>query len=110
MPAYDYIFLIIEENHSFGQIINNPAAPYSNGLAKVYWLATNYYGTNHPSAPDYVAMVGGNMFGLDRRQALGGGLVAGERRRPHADREGLPVIGTTTTVVRSRRNVGTAPI
>ena len=33
MPAYDHIVVVVEENHSFGEIIGNPQAPYINSLA-----------------------------------------------------------------------------
>jgi len=38
---YDHIFLIMMENHGYGQIFNNPNAPFINKLAKSANLATN---------------------------------------------------------------------
>jgi hypothetical protein len=64
IPRYDHIFLVIEENHGFGQIIGNPAAPVLNQLAATYGLATNFFSVADPSAPNYVAMLGGNFFGI----------------------------------------------
>jgi len=65
MPHYDHIFLIIEENHEYSQIIGHTAAaPNLNAIATTYGLATNYFGTSHPSEPNYVALVGGNDFGI----------------------------------------------
>jgi hypothetical protein len=64
LPPYAHIFLVIEENHGFHQILGNPAAPNLNALAKKYGLATAYYSTADPSAPNYVAMLGGNSFGI----------------------------------------------
>jgi hypothetical protein len=58
------VFYIVEENHSYTDIIGNPLAPQLNALANTYGLATNYYGTSHPSEPNYVAMVGGSDFGI----------------------------------------------
>jgi hypothetical protein len=63
-PRYDRVFLIINENHNYGQIINNPAAPIINALAQSYGLATNYTGVSDPSEPNYVAMLGGSDFGI----------------------------------------------
>jgi hypothetical protein len=63
-PPYDHIFLIIEENHGFSQIIGNPAAPNINALANRYGLATAYFSTSAPSEPNYVAMLGGSDFGI----------------------------------------------
>ena len=63
-PRYKHIFTIVEENRSFGQIIGNSNAPQINQLANTYGLATASFGTSHPSEPNYVAMVGGNDFGI----------------------------------------------
>ncbi len=63
-PQYDHVFLIINENHQFGQIIGNTAAPIINALAADYGLATQYTGTSDPSEPNYVAMLGGSDFGI----------------------------------------------
>src|SRR5262245_64687466 len=59
---YDHVFVIVEENHGFTDIIGNPAAPNLNVLASRYGLATNYFGVAHPSEPNYVALLGGSPF------------------------------------------------
>jgi phospholipase C len=64
LPTYKHVFYIVEENRSFDQIIGNPDAPTFNQLATKYSLATDYFGTSHPSEPNYVAMVGGSDFGI----------------------------------------------
>lgn len=64
VPRYQHIFYIVEENHSFSQIVGNPNAPELNRLANTYALATASFGTSHPSEPNYVAMVGGSDFGI----------------------------------------------
>jgi hypothetical protein len=63
-PRYDHVFLVINENHDYTQIIGNPAAPEINALAGDYGLATNYTGVGDPSEPNYVAMLGGSTFGI----------------------------------------------
>ncbi|HWY89873.1 MAG TPA: alkaline phosphatase family protein [Solirubrobacteraceae bacterium] len=63
-PHYNHVFLLIEENHNYNQIIGNPAAPEINALAKDYGLATKYTGVADPSEPNYVAMLGGSAFGI----------------------------------------------
>src|ERR1035438_4150012 len=42
LPALSHIFIILMENESGRQIIGNPGAPFINGLADHYSLATNY--------------------------------------------------------------------
>ena len=64
MPRYEHIFVIVAENRSFDRIIGSPDAPRLNGLAKQYGLATGYYGEVHPSEGNYVAMLGGDTFGI----------------------------------------------
>ena len=55
-PHYDHIFLIIEENHGYHDIMGNKFAPNINRLAQEYGLATKSFSTADPSAPNYVAM------------------------------------------------------
>ena len=59
-PTYSHVIWILEENHSYGDIIGNTAqAPYINGLANECGLATNYHNISHPSLPNYVGMTSG---------------------------------------------------
>ena len=60
----DHIFVIMMENHGYGQILNNPSAPYTNQLAKSANLATNYFAIAHPSLTNYLETVGGSNFGV----------------------------------------------
>ncbi len=64
MPRYEHIFIVVAENKGFDQVIGSPDAPKLNSLAKEYGLATKYYGVVHPSEGNYVAMLGGNTFGI----------------------------------------------
>lgn len=63
-PKYKHIFVIIEENKAYDQIIGSPNAPIINQLGKTYGLASNFYGEVHPSEANYVAMLGGSTFGI----------------------------------------------
>ena len=53
------------ENHSFGQVIGNPAAPYLNGLATAHSLAADYFANAHPSIPNYFMLTTGNLETFD---------------------------------------------
>jgi phospholipase C len=69
IPRYDHIIVIIAENHGYDQIIDKPDAPNLNApnlnkLAKSYGLARKFYGEVHPSKANYIAMIGGDTFGL----------------------------------------------
>jgi hypothetical protein len=62
---YAHVFVVIEENHGYGQIIGNPRAPNLNRLAETYGLATRFYAEVHPSEANYVAVIGGDTFGIN---------------------------------------------
>ncbi len=52
------------ENHGLSDIIGSTSAPYMNTLATTYGLATQYTAVDHPSEPNYVALFGGDTFGI----------------------------------------------
>jgi phospholipase C len=64
MTPYEHIILIIAENQSYSDIIQSAHAPYLTHLAMTYGLASNFYGEVHPSEANYVAMIGGDTFGI----------------------------------------------
>jgi hypothetical protein len=53
------------ENKEFGTVIGNPSMPNYNKLAREYTLLTQYYAIRHPSLPNYIALIGGDTFGID---------------------------------------------
>jgi len=59
---FNSVVVIAMENHGLGDIINNPSAPFMNQLASSYTLATNYTAVNHPSLPNYLALISGQDF------------------------------------------------
>jgi hypothetical protein len=73
-PAFDHIVVVIEENHSFGDIIGNSAAPNLNALANsganIVNAATDPQGNTsgshavrHPSQPNYLELYSGSNQG-----------------------------------------------
>ncbi len=58
------IAVIVMENKEYGRVIGNSEAPYTNSLARRYALATNYLAVAHPSLPNYLALIGGDTFGI----------------------------------------------
>lgn len=63
-PLYNHIFVIVEENHTADQVIGNKLAPNINRLAREYGFASNFYAERHPSQPNYIAILGGDTFGI----------------------------------------------
>ena len=55
----DHLIVVMEENHSFEQIIGSAAAPFLNHLAAHGTLLTRSYAVTHPSLPNYVALLSG---------------------------------------------------
>lgn len=62
--SLDHVFLIMMENQTNTDILNNPYAPFINWYVNVANQATNYFAVGHPSAPNYLEIVGGSNFGL----------------------------------------------
>jgi phosphatidylinositol-3-phosphatase len=60
----DHVFLIMMENHGYGQILNNPNAPFINHLAESANSSANYFAIAHPSLTNYLEVVGGSNFGV----------------------------------------------
>ena len=64
VPHLDHVFLIMMENHAYGQVIGNPNMPFFNRFANRANLATNYFAVGHPSLTNYLEIVGGSNFGV----------------------------------------------
>ena len=65
MPHYDHIFVIIAENKGFKQIMEHPEwTPQIHKLAAEYGQATQFYAEVHSSEANYIAMLGGDTFGI----------------------------------------------
>jgi phosphatidylinositol-3-phosphatase len=59
-----HVVVIVMENKEYKDIVGNPKAPYVNELLRSAALATASYGVTHPSLPNYLALTGGNTFGI----------------------------------------------
>jgi phospholipase C len=64
VPRFDHVFVIVEENKEYDQIVGGDDAPNIARLAKTYGDATKFYGEVHPSEANYVALLGGDTFGI----------------------------------------------
>jgi hypothetical protein len=62
IPQLDHVFVIMMENHAYGQIAGNPQAPFINSLMSKANLAQNYFAIAHPSSTNYLEVVGGSNF------------------------------------------------
>lgn len=66
VPNFEYVVVIVFENKEFERVIGNPDMPVFNQIAGDYTLLTQHYAVTHPSLPNYLAMIGGDTFGVDR--------------------------------------------
>ncbi len=64
VPHLDHVFVIMMENHYYGQVLGNASAPFINRYAKTANLATNYFAVGHPSLTNYLEVIGGSNFGI----------------------------------------------
>ena len=62
VPAYDHIFVVMEENRDYSQIVGSSAAPYLNSLLTHGASASNMDAVTHPSANNYLADVSGQTY------------------------------------------------
>jgi hypothetical protein len=60
----EHIVVVVEENHSFAQIVGNSTAPYMKSLVEQGALFTNAHGVTHPSQANYIALFSGSKQGV----------------------------------------------
>lgn len=58
---YNHVFLVVEENHSFSEVVGNTSMPYFNSLIAGYGLATQYFANTHPSIGNYLMLTTGQI-------------------------------------------------
>lgn len=64
VPEFRHIVVMVFENREFEFVIGNPAMPNYNAYAAKFALLTQYYAVTHPSLPNYLALIGGDTFGI----------------------------------------------
>ena len=60
VPVYDHVFIVIDENHSYAEVIGNASMPYLNSLAARGGSSTNYFANATQSLPDYFMLTVGD--------------------------------------------------
>jgi acid phosphatase len=84
IPRPDHVVVVIEENHSYSNIIASADAPYFNALASQGALFTQHLQLMAPSQPNYIALFSGSPQGVHDNNvpytftapSLGGQLIA----------------------------------
>lgn len=103
VPKPSHVVVVMEENHSYSDIIGSGSAPYLNQLAKEGASFTASHAVTHPSEPNYMALFSGSTDGLTADSCpvtssaanLGSELLAaGDTFKGYS--EDLPSAGSTT--------------
>ena len=101
VPHLDHVFVIMMENHGYGQIRNNPYAPFINRYAESANTADNYFAVAHPSLTNYLEAVGGSNFGVLadnppdwHSPSCVPNIVAGTQNNEHSGGAVCPIYGT----------------
>jgi len=104
---FGHVFIVVEENANYSDVIANPAMPYLNSLANQYGLAANYFANAHPSSPNYFELttaqtlaplsltdaVTPHNFPVDANNIVRDLLAAGKTWKSYA--EDIPSVGYT---------------
>ncbi|HEV3416549.1 MAG TPA: alkaline phosphatase family protein, partial [Pirellulales bacterium] len=66
IPTPDHVVIVVEENHSYSDIVGSPSAPYINSLANgpSGALFTQSFAVEHPSQPNYLDLFSGSNQGI----------------------------------------------
>ena len=65
VPALGHVVIVLEENHSYSDVIGSSAMPYLNQLATSGAVATQYFADTHPSIGNYFELTTGQIITND---------------------------------------------
>jgi phosphatidylinositol-3-phosphatase len=67
LPRSDrsHVVVIVMENKEYDDVLGSDGAPFLTKLARRYAAPRSLFGIRHPSLPNYLALVGGDTFGVD---------------------------------------------
>jgi hypothetical protein len=105
VPAPAHVIVVMEENHSYSQIIGSSQAPYINSLAAQGALFVNSFAVTHPSQPNYLDLFSGSNQGVTddscphtfSGQSLESQLIAAGKTFAGYS-EGLPAAGSKVCI------------
>ncbi len=64
VPRPDHVLVVVFENKGYDQVVGKAAAPYLTSLAREGANFTDAHGENHPSQPNYIALLSGSTHGV----------------------------------------------
>jgi len=101
---FGHVFIVVEENANYADVVGSPSMPYLNSLATQYGLAANYFANGHPSIPNYFELTTGqtltlidaltpHSFPVSEDNVIRELIAAGKTWKSYA--EDLPAVGYT---------------
>ncbi len=63
-PSFSHVFIVMEKNHSYSEVVGSPLMPYLNMLINNYAQATQYFANEHGSLPNYLWITSGSNDGV----------------------------------------------
>lgn len=64
VPRLDHVLVVVFENKAYQQVIGTAAAPYLTSLAHTGANFIDAHGEQHPSQPNYIALLSGSTHGV----------------------------------------------
>jgi hypothetical protein len=64
VPKFSHVIIVMMENKESGDVVGNRKMPNFNGWARQYTRLKSYYAITHPSLPNYLALIGGDFYGI----------------------------------------------
>jgi hypothetical protein len=64
VPEFSHVIIVMMENKESGDVVGNRRMPNFNRWARQYALLTSYFAITHPSLPNYLALIGGDFYGI----------------------------------------------
>lgn len=93
---YQHVVIVVEENHSFRQVMTDGHASTLHALAKDGLVFTDYEAITHPSQPNYFALFSGSTQGVsdNGRYTLAVPTLAGQLRQAGLSFGGFAEVGS----------------
>jgi phosphatidylinositol-3-phosphatase len=64
VPRPDHVVVVVLENHSYGEVLGNPGAPFIASIAASGATFTRSFAVTHPSQPNYLALFSGSTLDI----------------------------------------------
>jgi hypothetical protein len=84
VPAFEHVIVVIMENKSADQAVDETSCPYTAQFAKAWARFPESYAVTHPSQPNYLALWAGSTMDVDDDECPPPGAPYGAENLGHA--------------------------